>query len=68
MQASRFSRIGLQRVHETMTGTLAEAIAEVMLKRWPRLGQWPKSTGQRPPSGRRALRHRRAGTGLSVIG
>ena len=52
MQASRFSRIGLQRVHETMTGTLAEAIAEVMLKRWPRLGQWPKATGQRPPSGR----------------
>ena len=51
MQASRFSRIGLQRVHETMTGTLAEAIAEVMLKRWPRLGQWPKATGQRPPSG-----------------
>ena len=30
---------------------MAEAIAEVMLKRWPRLGRWPKATGQRPPSG-----------------
>ena len=46
---------------------MAEAFAEVMWKRGRVWGECPKGTRlSRPPFGRRALRFRRAGTGLSV--
>ena len=54
MQASRFSRIGLQRVHETMTELMAEAIAEVMRHRSRVWAGGPKPPASaRPPGGGR---------------